>query len=66
MTKIDPIRRAQIGQEKRARTRAQLVSAAISLFAKRAIEAVTVDDVVTEVDLAKFRRLASVNGSGRR
>jgi AcrR family transcriptional regulator len=53
MARIDPVRRAQIGQEKRARTRAQLISAARSLFAKRAIEAVTVDDVVTEAGLAK-------------
>ena len=53
MARIDPIRRAQIGQEKRARTRAQLISAANTLFAKRAIEAVTVDDVVTEAHLAK-------------
>ena len=53
MARIDPIRRAQIGQEKRARTRAQLISAASSLFAKRAIEAVTVDDVVTEAGVAK-------------
>src|SRR6516165_4373890 len=53
MAKIDPVRRAQIGQEKRARTRAQLVSAASTLFAKHAIEAVTVDDVVTEAGVAK-------------
>jgi AcrR family transcriptional regulator len=53
MAKIDPVRRAQIGQERRARTRAQLVSAASNLFAKRAIEAVTVDDVVTEAGVAK-------------
>src|SRR6516162_7721521 len=53
MAKIDPIRRAQIGQEKRARTRAQLISAASSLFARRAIESVTVDDVVTEAGVAK-------------
>ena len=53
MAKIDPIRRAQIGREKRARTRAQLIGAASSLFAKRAIEGVTVDDVVTEAGVAK-------------
>ena len=53
MARIDPVRRAQIGQEKRARTRAQLISAATSLFAKRAIETVTVDDVVTEAGVAK-------------
>jgi AcrR family transcriptional regulator len=53
MARIDPVRRAQIGQERRARTRAQLISAASTLFAKRAIEAVTVDDVVTEAGVAK-------------
>jgi AcrR family transcriptional regulator len=53
MAKVDPERRAQIGQEKRAKTRALLVSAAISLFARRAVEAVTVDDVVNEAGVAK-------------
>jgi AcrR family transcriptional regulator len=53
MAKIDTVRRAQIGQEKRAKTRAQLISAANSLFAKRAVEAVTVDDVVNEACVAK-------------
>ena len=53
MARIDPIRRAQIGQEKRARTRAQIISAARSLYAERAIEGVTVDDLVTEAGVAK-------------
>jgi AcrR family transcriptional regulator len=53
MAKVDPERRAQIGQEKRAKTRALLVSAAISLFAQRAVESVTVDDVVNEAGVAK-------------
>jgi AcrR family transcriptional regulator len=53
MAKVDPERRAQIGQEKRAKTRAQLISAATSLFAKRAVESVTVDDVVNEARVAK-------------
>lgn len=53
MAKIDPIRRAEIGREKRARTRAQLVEAANSLFARRAVESVTVDDVVKEASVAK-------------
>jgi AcrR family transcriptional regulator len=53
MAKIDPERRAQIGQEKRARTRAQLISAANSLFARRAVESVTVDDIVNEACVAK-------------
>lgn len=53
MAKIDPIRRAEIGREKRARTRAQLVVAASSLFARQAVESVTVDDVVKEAGVAK-------------
>ena len=53
MAKVDPIRRAEIGREKRARTRAQLVAAANSLYAKQAVESVTVDDVVREAGVAK-------------
>jgi AcrR family transcriptional regulator len=53
MANVDPERRAQIGQEKRAKTRAQLISAANSLFAKRAVESVTVDDIVNEAGVAK-------------
>jgi AcrR family transcriptional regulator len=53
MAKVDPERRAQIGQEKRAKTRAQLISAATSLFAKRAVESFTVDDIVNEARVAK-------------
>jgi AcrR family transcriptional regulator len=53
MAKIDPIRRAEIGREKRARTHAQLVVAANSLFARQAVESVTVDDVVKEAGVAK-------------
>ena len=53
MAKINPIRRAEIGREKRARTRAELVAAANSLFARQAVESVTVDDVVKEAGVAK-------------
>jgi AcrR family transcriptional regulator len=53
MANIDPIRRAEIGREKRARTRAQLVAAASALFAREAVESVTVDDVIREADVAK-------------
>ena len=38
MANIDPVRRAEIGREKRARTRAQLIAAASALFARRAVE----------------------------
>lgn len=53
MAKVNPVRRAEIGREKRARTRAQLVAAASSLFARQAVESVTVDDVVNEAGVAK-------------
>jgi AcrR family transcriptional regulator len=53
MANIDPIRRAEIGREKRARTRAQLVAAASALFARRAVESVIVDDVIREAGVAK-------------
>jgi AcrR family transcriptional regulator len=53
MAKVDPIRRAEIGREKRARTSAQLVAAANSLFARQTVESVTVDDVVKEAGVAK-------------
>jgi len=50
---VDPVRRAEIGREKRARTRAQLIAAASALFARQAVESVTVDDVVREAGVAK-------------
>jgi len=53
MAKVDLARRAQIGQEKRARTRAALVAAAKSLFALRSIESVTVDEIIVAAGLAK-------------
>ena len=53
MANINPIRRAEIGREKRARTRAQLVAAANSLFASQASESVTIDDVVRKAGVAK-------------
>jgi AcrR family transcriptional regulator len=53
MARIDRARRAEIGQEKRARTRSKIVAAASSLFAQRAVESVTVDDVVAKAGVAK-------------
>jgi len=53
MANIDPVRRAEIGREKRARTRAQLIAAASALFARQAVESVTVDDLVREAGVAK-------------
>ena len=53
MANVNLIRRAEIGREKRVKTRAQLVEAANALFAGRAVESVTVDDVVQEAGVAK-------------
>ena len=53
MARIDIERRAQIGRDRRARTRAQLIEAARALYARKAIELVTVDDVIGEAGVAK-------------
>ena len=53
MAKINLERRAEIGAEKRARTRAQILAAANTLFAKRPWGSVTVDDLVAEAGVAK-------------
>ena len=53
MAKVNLQRRAEIGREKSARTRGQLIAAAHSLFARQAIESITVDDVVKEAGVAK-------------
>ena len=53
MAKIDLARRAEIGREKRARTRAQIVEAGLILLAERPPEALTVDAVVEAAGVAK-------------
>ena len=53
MAKINLARRAEIGQEKRARTRGQLLAAARALFAARSWASVTIDDLVREAGVAK-------------
>ena len=69
MARIDLARRAQIGRDKRAKTRAQLVAAARSLYARQPIESVTVDDLVGEAGVAKgtfyvhFTSLDEVRGA---
>jgi AcrR family transcriptional regulator len=69
MARIDLARRAQIGRDRRARTRAQLIEAARALYALNPIEAVTVDDVVGEASVAKgtfyvhFEGLAELQGA---
>ena len=53
MANINLERRAEIGREKRARTKAQLIAAAKALGSTRPWESVTVDEVVTEAGVAK-------------
>ena len=53
MARVDLARRAQIGRDRRARTRSQLIEAARALYGRSPIEAVTVDDVVAEAAVAK-------------
>jgi AcrR family transcriptional regulator len=53
MAKIDLARRAEIGRERRAKTRAQLLQAARALYAERPIESVTIDELVSEAGVAK-------------
>lgn len=53
MVRIDLARRAQIGRDRRARTRAELMRAARRLYAARSFDSVTVDDVVNAAEVAK-------------
>lgn len=53
MAKIDMDRRAAIGREKRARTRAQILEAGTMLLAERPPEALTVDAIVEAAGVAK-------------
>ena len=53
MAKVDLARRAEIGREKRARTRAQIVEAGAMLLAERSLDALTVDEVVDAAGVAK-------------
>src|SRR6476469_1917014 len=53
MARIDLARRAEIGREKRARTRAQILEAGAMLLAERPPEALTVDAVVEAAGVAK-------------
>jgi AcrR family transcriptional regulator len=53
MAKIDMARRAEIGREKRAKTRAQILEAGTTLLAERPPEALTVDAIVEAAGVAK-------------
>jgi AcrR family transcriptional regulator len=53
MARIDLARRAEIGREKRARTRAQIVEAGALLLSQRPPDALTIDAVVEAAGVAK-------------
>ena len=53
MAKIDLARRAQIGLGRRAKSRSQLMQAARALLSTRAADAITVDDVTNQAEVAK-------------
>ena len=53
MAKVDLRRRAEIGRERRAKSRAQIVEAARFLFTSRPIASVTIEDVTRQARVAK-------------
>src|SRR5271169_1657976 len=53
MARVDLARRAQIGRDRSARTRAELIEAARGLYAARNFDSVTVDEVVDAAGVAK-------------
>ncbi len=53
MARVDLARRAEIGRDRSARTRAELIAAARTLYAAHPFDQVTVDDVVAAADVAK-------------
>ncbi len=61
MTKVNFERRAELGREKRTRTRAQLIAAAKVLYSQRSRESVTIDEVVKEAGVAKGTFLSYFN-----
>ena len=65
MVRIDLARRAQIGRDRRARTRAELMQAARRLYAARSFDSVTVDDVVNAAEVAKGTFYVHFDSSGR-
>src|SRR5271167_2851655 len=53
MARIDLARRAQIGQDRSARTRDKLLAAARRLYGERPFDQVTVEDLVATAGVAK-------------
>jgi AcrR family transcriptional regulator len=50
---MEPSRRTAIGLAKRERTRSSLIEAAYRIFARKEIEAVTIDDIIAEAGVAR-------------
>ena len=65
MARVDLARRAQIGRDRRARTRAELIRAARTLYAARTFDSVTVDDVVSAARRRERHFLCAFRRSGR-
>lgn len=53
MVKVNLIRRAEIGRERRAKSRARIVEATRTIFARRPIASVTTEDVIREAGLSR-------------
>jgi AcrR family transcriptional regulator len=53
LAKVDLGRRAEIGRERRAKSRAQIIEAARFLFTSRPIASVTIEDVTRQARVAK-------------
>jgi AcrR family transcriptional regulator len=50
---MEPSRRASIGLEKRERTRTKLIEAAYRVFARKEMDAVTIDEIIAEAAVAR-------------
>jgi AcrR family transcriptional regulator len=53
MARVDLRRRAEIGRERRAKSRSQIIEAAGLLFTNRPIASITVEDVTSQAQVAK-------------
>jgi len=53
MARVDLVRRAQIGLRRRAKSRSQLVQAAMTLISTRPVDAITVEQVAGKAGVAK-------------
>ncbi|MGE0666939.1 MAG: TetR/AcrR family transcriptional regulator [Sphingomonadales bacterium] len=53
MVRIDPKRRAEIGEQKRRRTNGRIVDAALRVIAAKGLDQFSIDDVVTEAGISR-------------